>query len=203
MSLGAIILCGGHSRRMGQSKAWLPFGPELMLQRVVRLLSTRANHIVVVAAAGQELPDLPPEVLVVRDAVPDRGPLEGLAAGLGALPETVELAYSTATDVPFLNSGWIDCLVGAIGACDLAIPRVNAYHHPLAALYRRRAILPASHELLRADRLRLLYLMDVVQTRVVGADELRSGDPTFETLRNLNTPEDYELALRDAGFAGP
>jgi hypothetical protein len=34
---------------------------------------------------------------------------------------------------------------------------------------------------------------------VVCADELNDVDPTFATLRNLNTPEDYEQALRDAG----
>ena len=38
MRRGAIILCGGKSSRMGRDKATLPFGPELMLQRVVRLI---------------------------------------------------------------------------------------------------------------------------------------------------------------------
>ena len=38
MEQGAIILCGGKSSRMGRDKATLPFGPEQMLQRVVRLL---------------------------------------------------------------------------------------------------------------------------------------------------------------------
>ncbi|MGZ6054814.1 MAG: molybdenum cofactor guanylyltransferase, partial [Isosphaeraceae bacterium] len=56
--VGAVILCGGESRRMGQPKAWLPFGPERMLQRVVRLVSTVTGPIVVVAAPGQELPSL-------------------------------------------------------------------------------------------------------------------------------------------------
>ena len=67
MSLGAVILCGGQSRRMGQPKAWLPVRPERMLQRVVRLVSTVAGPIVVVAAPGQELPSLPAAVLVARD----------------------------------------------------------------------------------------------------------------------------------------
>jgi molybdopterin-guanine dinucleotide biosynthesis protein A len=43
---------------MGTSKALLAFGPETMLQRVLRLLSTVVSPVVVVAAAEQSLPGL-------------------------------------------------------------------------------------------------------------------------------------------------
>ena len=101
----AVILCGGASQRMGRPKAWLPFGEERMLERVVRLAGTVARPIIVVAAADQMLPELRVDVTIVRDPVPGRGPLQGLAAGLGALPDSVELVYATATDVPFLEIG--------------------------------------------------------------------------------------------------
>jgi molybdopterin-guanine dinucleotide biosynthesis protein A len=199
--LGAVVLCGGQSRRMGQAKAWLPFGPERLLQRVVRLVSAAAGPIVVVAAPGQDIPPLPGEVVLVRDPVSGRGPLQGLAAGLAGLPESVELAYATATDVPFLEPAWIVRLRELIGADDLAIPFVGGYHHPLAALYRRATVVPAIEALLRADRLRPVFLMEAVRTRVVEADELRDVDPGLSTLRNLNTPEDYHAALAEAGVA--
>src|SRR4051794_36659222 len=76
MRKGAIILCGGKSSRMGRDKATLPFGPERMLQRVVRLLDSEA--IVVVAAPNQSLPELPTGVTVARDIHQFRGPLQGL-----------------------------------------------------------------------------------------------------------------------------
>jgi len=56
MIAGGIVLCGGKSTRMGVPKATLPFGPETMLQRVVRLLGTVVSPVVVVAAQGQPLP---------------------------------------------------------------------------------------------------------------------------------------------------
>jgi molybdenum cofactor guanylyltransferase len=202
MSLGAVILCGGESRRMGRPKAWLAFGEERMLQRVVRLAGTVARPIVVVAAPAQDLPELAADISIVRDPISGRGPLQGLAAGLGALPDSVELAYATATDVPFLEPRWLTRLVELSDGYDLVIPFVGGYHHPLAALYRRSAVLPAIEGLLREDRLRPVFLVEAVKTRVVDETEMRAVDPELQTLRNLNFPEDYERALHDAGLRG-
>jgi molybdopterin-guanine dinucleotide biosynthesis protein A len=200
MTLGAVVLCGGQSRRMGRPKAWLPFGPEVLLQRVVRRVREAAGPVVVVAAPGQELPALPEGVTIVRDAIEGRGPLQGLAAGLAALPESVELAFASATDVPFLEPAWVGRLAELISDHDLAIPFVGGYHHPLAALYRRAAVLSAVERLLGADRLRPYFLVEAVKSRIVWEDELRGVDPTLWTLQNLNTPEDYAAALREEGI---
>ncbi|MGC8640463.1 MAG: molybdenum cofactor guanylyltransferase [Isosphaeraceae bacterium] len=199
MSLGAVVLCGGESRRMGQPKAWLSFGPERMLQRVVRVASSVVDPLVVVAAPGQDLPPLPSSVIVARDPVRGRGPLQGLAAGLAALPGTIELAYATATDVPFLESAWIKRLENLIGDHDVAMPFCEGFHQPLAALYRRAATLAAIERVLERNCLRTVVLADVLRTRIVAESELREVDPALVTLRNLNTPEDYQSALRDAG----
>ena len=184
---------------MGQPKAWLSFGPERMLQRVVRVASSVADPLVVVAAPGQDLPPLPSSVIVARDPVRGRGPLQGLAAGLAALPGTVELAYATATDVPFLESAWIKRLENLIGDHDVAMPFCEGLHQPLAALYRRAATLAAVERVLERNRPRTVVLADVLRTRIVAESELREVDPALVTLRNLNTPEDYQSALRDAG----
>ena len=84
---------------------------------------------------------------------------------------------------------------------DLAIPSIGDYYHPLAALYRPRIVLPAIEALLSQDRLRPLFLVEAVKTRVVTEHEMRSVDPGLGTLRNLNHPEEYERALRDAGLS--
>lgn len=185
---------------MGRPKEWLPFGPERMLQRVVRLVSEAAAPIVVVAAAGQELPELPPSVTIIRDPVANRGPLQGLAAGLAALPGSVEFAFAASTDVPLLRPGWISRLRDRITDHDLAIPFAYGFHHPLAALYRRASVLPAIESLLAEDRLRPVFLMEAVRTLILEADALRDVDPDLDTLRNLNTPEDYVRALTAAGL---
>jgi molybdopterin-guanine dinucleotide biosynthesis protein A len=180
---------------MGEPKAWLPFGGERMLQRVVRLVATAANPVVAVAAAEQELPPLPKTVRIVRDLVPGLGPLQGLATGFTALDDSVEVAFAVGTDVPLLKPAWIKRLVDLIGDHDLAIPFVDGGLHPLAALYRPAAVMPEIHHMLAADRLRTAELVDRVYSRFVSADQLRDIDPQFDTLRNINTPAEYRAAL--------
>ena len=159
-----------------------------------------ADAVVVVAAPGQDCPPLPDSVRIVRDSVSGRGPLQGLAAGLAALPAAAEIVFATATDAPFLRPAWIRRLHELIGEDDLALPFVEGFHHPLSAVYRRATTLPAIENLLSQNRLRLLNLMEALRTHVVEGDELRLVDPELASLRNLNTPEDYAKALSDAGL---
>jgi molybdopterin-guanine dinucleotide biosynthesis protein A len=192
-----IVLCGGQSSRMGRPKAWLPFAGETMLGRVVRLLGTVVSPVVVVAAPGQDVPPLPTEVDVVRDPQRGRGPLQGLAAGLEALSGRAGAAYVSSCDVPFLQPGFVRRMAELLGEQHIAVPDVGGYRHPLAAVYRA-SVLDVVRRLLEEDRLRPAFLFDCVPTRFVNERELIDVDPGLRTLRNLNRPEDYEAALRDA-----
>jgi len=199
MTAGGIVLCGGKSTRMGRSKALLPFGPETMLQRVVRLLGSVVQPIVAVAAVDQVLPTLPASVIVIRDEREGRGPLEGLRAGLKALPPEIEGAYVTSCDVPLLVPGFVGQMLDLTEGFDIAVMEVDGFAHPLSAVYCRTT-LPYIEDLLARDRLRPAFLFDAVRTRRVTAAEITS-DPDLRTLRNLNTPEDYQRALADAGVS--
>jgi molybdenum cofactor guanylyltransferase len=198
MTRGGIVLCGGKSSRMGTSKAWLPFGPETMLQRVVRRLAEAVTPIVVVAAPDQELPELPAGIVLARDERQERGPLEGLRAGLKALPAAVDAAFVTSCDVPLLAPAFVSTMFELGRGYDIAVMEVGGFAHPLSAVYSRDT-LPHVEQLLASDRLRPVFLFDAVRTRRVTPAEM-TGDPELRTLRNLNTRDDYEQALVDEGL---
>ncbi len=208
MTAGAIVLCGGRSTRMGVPKATLPFGSESMLQRVVRLLgmvvapvvNTVVTPVVIVAAREQVLPELPDHVIVTRDEREQKGPLEGLRAGLKALPDAVDIAYVTSCDVPLLVPGFVSRMIELLGDHDIAVMEIDGFAHPLSAVYRR-AVLPQVESLLAQDKLRPVFLFDAVRTRRVQTAEMISVDPQLYTLRNLNTREDYLAALSEAGLS--
>jgi molybdopterin-guanine dinucleotide biosynthesis protein A len=196
MRTAGIVLCGGRSNRMGRPKAWLPFGNELMLPRVVRILADVVCPVVVVAAPGQDLPPLPAAVEVLRDREEGRGPLEGLASGLASLHDRADAAFLSACDSPFVRPEFIRRMIALIGDNWICAPRIGGIHEPLAAVYRLE-VRETVQRLLRENRFGPMGLFESAPTRSVNPSELSDVDPTLESLRNLNTREEYEAALRD------
>ncbi|MCO6454244.1 MAG: molybdenum cofactor guanylyltransferase [Pirellulaceae bacterium] len=200
MQCAGIVLCGGESRRMGQAKASLPFGEELLLERMLRLLRQVADPLLVVAAAGQSLPPLDSNVLIARDNQPQRGPVEALYAGLSALPPSASVAFVTGCDCPLLMPAIVSRLVGLLGTHQAVVPLSDSRPHPLCAVYRRN-VLPELNAMRQAQQWRLRELLDRVDRLLVPADELRDIDPTLESLANINTPGAYLDALARAGLS--
>ncbi len=200
--LAGIVLCGGQSRRMGQSKALLPFGNETMLQRVIRIMSQVVSPIVAVKAASQQLPAMPDNLLVTQDRLPDQGPLEGIRMGLAALKQSApesSAAYVTSCDVPLLQPEFVQAVASRLGNAEAAVVVEDGFRHPLAAVYRT-SVLPVIDSLLDAGKRRPLFLFEQVETVLVSTEELRGADPDLSSLANLNQPSDYLAALQQAGL---
>jgi molybdopterin-guanine dinucleotide biosynthesis protein A len=174
---------------MGRPKAWLPFADDLLLPRIVRVVSEVVSPVVVVAATGQDLPTLPENTRIVRDEVEGRGPLQGIAAGIQALRGSVDVAYITSCDVPFLKPEFIRRMLELLDERLIVVPRVGGRLHPLAAIYRLE-VLPEVTERLNAGSLRLGALLEAVPVRIVDENELVA----LESLQNVNTIEEYEAA---------
>ncbi len=195
LKFGGVILCGGKSKRMGQPKLSLPFGDELMLQRVVRILSTVVYPIVVVAAEDQKLPRLPSDIIIARDEQENLGPLGGISVGLKALTNLVDAAYVSGCDTPLLQPAFVQKMLDSLSSYDIAIPQDGKYHHPLAAVYRLK-VLGKVQQLITTNRMRPLFLIEECHSLQIEVNDLRDVDATLESLRNINSPEDYLWALR-------
>ncbi len=185
---------------MGRPKAFLPFGPETLLARVLRMLSQVVSLRIVVAAADQVLPGIPADVVIARDQHPGRGPLEGLRVGLEAGAARADLFYVSSCDTPLLTPDFARALLDLWEpSYDAVVPRDASHYHPLSAVYHRR-VLPQVTQLLERDQLRPYFLLQRVRTREVPVAMLRATDPALDSLQNVNRPEDYQAALRRAGY---
>jgi molybdopterin-guanine dinucleotide biosynthesis protein A len=200
LNAAGIVLAGGHSSRMGGPKAWLSFGPERMVQRVVRLLGEVVRPVVVAAHAGQQLPELSPWCQVVYDRAENRGPMEGLATALEHLQGLAELVFVAGCDTPLLEPRLVRRLIALADGFDVVVPHTEGIDHPLAAVYRVQ-LFAQIRESLAAGSRRLTSLLDDVRTRRVTADELIDVDPRLLSLVNINTVAEYRAALKLGGFA--
>ena len=190
--VGAIILAGGRSSRMGADKASLRFGDETMLQRITRTIKQVADDVVVVARREQ---DVPAGVCVVHDPVEDLGPLAGIAAGLAA--STTDLNIVIACDMPLIKPAVLQRLVAMIGDDDACVAMVDGHASALCGVYRSRVAQDAQ-ALLDAGERRVMRLLDRIKTKRVDAALLRDIDPDLLTFVSCDTPEAYQLALQRA-----
>jgi molybdenum cofactor guanylyltransferase len=182
---------------MGRSKATVEWDGKPLVAHVAGIVATAAAPVVVVAAPGQELPSLPAGVEVTRDAKPDQGPLEGLAAGMRALGERADAAFVCGADMPFLTAAAIGQLTLALTANRHAVVVTDddGRDQPLGAVYRL-SLLSLVDELLAAGERRLGLVAERAQThRITGGDALRAA------LRSVNTPEELAAARLEAFWA--
>jgi molybdopterin-guanine dinucleotide biosynthesis protein A len=200
IAAGAIILVGGRSSRMGQSKASLDFGGVPLLARIIAELRRRFTEIVVVAAPESDgaLPSIPEDVLLLRDQTPFRGPADALRRALEAIGP--DAAFACSCDLPLLDANVAAEIVAMLGDFDAAIPIVGEKLQPLHAAYRRRCSSALAAMGARGES-RLSAIADAVNTRRIRERELRKIDPDLRSLFNVNTPEDYKRALELAGIA--
>ena len=200
VAASAIVVAGGRSSRMGRPKASLDFAGVPLLTRIISELKRRFAEIVVVAAPESEdsLQVDIPAIKTIRDETAFRGPLDALRRGLDAV--TNEIAFACSCDLPLLDSDVAAAIVAMLGDFDAAIPIVGEKLQPLHAAYRKRCASALAALAIRGES-RLIAIADVVNTRRISEKDLLVLDPQLHSFFNLNTPDDYQRALKIAGLA--
>jgi 2-C-methyl-D-erythritol 4-phosphate cytidylyltransferase len=130
--VGAVVLAAGESRRMGQSKPFLPLdGKPLLLHSLERLArSPLVEELVVVIRAGEE-ERLEREVLAryplgreVRVALGGQERQDSALAGVRALSEGLELVLVHDGARPFFSEELLERLIEAASRWGAAVPAV-------------------------------------------------------------------------------
>lgn len=167
-SLGAIILCGGGSRRMGRDKAALEWDGRRAVDLVADLARAVGAGALVTAGADLGLP-------WVADDAAGAGPVGGVLAGARAL-RTARLLV-LAVDAPTIRPGDLAPLLSK-GGCYEGLPVPMVFE---------AAALPLDAE--AGWPLRRL----VERT---GLEVLPVPDGALLRLRGANTPEERDVLLR-------
>ena len=185
----AFILAGGKSSRMGSDKAFLRLQEETLLSRALKIAGSVAEEVRIVgddkkfAAFGR----------VVEDTYRDRGPLGGIHAALSST--TTELNLMLAVDLPFVVPKFLKYLLvrARESGAMVTVPRADSGLQPLCAVYRR-GFAEVAEPSLREGKNRIDSLFAKVTTCVIEENELVRAGFSVVMFRNLNTPEEFDMA---------
>jgi len=189
-----VVLAGGKSLRMGQDKALLPVGKQLMIKGVLASLKAHSEEIIVVTNKVAEFSFL--KVPVFPDIVPGRGPLGGIYTGLIRSKTFHNLIV--ACDMPFLNQDLVKFMLEEVYDYDVVIPEHNGQLEPLCAIYSKNCIKPIEKELHRND-LKITNFLQYVKVRRITGKETAKFDSEGLSFANINAPEDYNKLKASGG----
>jgi molybdopterin-guanine dinucleotide biosynthesis protein A len=178
-----FVLAGGRSTRMGQDKALLKLGGELLVARAVRKLSKVCAEVAI-AGGGENLTQFG---RVIADEGAGRGPLGGIVAALEQ--SSFEWNLFLAVDAPFVPASVLKALLfeaaGCRGVCVMA--RTQGVIQPLCAVYSSHALGVLRQEL-AAGRGKVVRAIEAAgPVKLVDFDDA-------SWFSNLNTPEEFAEA---------
>jgi molybdopterin-guanine dinucleotide biosynthesis protein A len=196
----SIILAGGKSSRLGQSKAIQTIGGKSLIQWVIDRLATVSTEIIIATAHGEEIPcSSAVRVKTVADIHPGKGPLAGIYSGLIASSNSRAIVVSC--DTPFLSVTLLEYMTRICSKFDVVVPQIEMKTEPLCAVYSKNCIAPA-WELLKQNELKIIKMFPMVRVRYIEEDEIDRFDPDHLSFFNINSHDDLDRARRLAAEKG-
>jgi molybdenum cofactor guanylyltransferase len=190
----SIILAGGKSLRLGQSKALQAIGGKSLIQWVVDCLAILSTEIIIATAYGEAIPcSSAVRIKTVADIYPGKGPLGGIYSGLTA--SSSSRAIIVGCDTPFLSVGLLEYMTQISSTLDVVVPRIKKKVEPLCAVYSKNCVAPIQ-ELLEQNELRISKLFRMVKVKYVEEDEINNFDPEHLSFFNINSQADLERARK-------
>lgn len=193
ISAEAFILVGGASSRMGRDKARLEIDGQDFVERIARVLSGVTERVSTVGSRYEnDLWKLPN----VADKFEKWGALGGLHAALSACRE--EWGLVVACDLPFVTEGLFKRLAELSENYDAVVPvQVDGRLQPLCALYSAETCLTVAEEMISNGERRPRVLFEKLRTRFVSPEEWQDLHGSDLFFKNINTPEDYVVAIKE------
>jgi len=183
MTFAGAVLAGGKSSRMGRNKALLRIDGEALWRRQLRVLQEAgADPVWLVQAPGQRALTRG----VLRDSVPNAGPLAGLHAALSQC-SSGHVAV-VAVDLPYIEPVWFTRLAKLCAPGIGGVARTRDGYEPLAAIYPREALAEAETRLKEGEFVLQTLLQALVRSRRMRVLRLKIAQ--LRPLANWNSPGD-------------
>lgn len=205
--ISVVIQAGGESRRMGRSKATVPFAGRPLICRLVERLAPVADELIITTNEADHLaflhdtfPDL--GIRLVPDAYEERGALPGMYTALSSAQNPYVAVV--ACDMVFASARLVvaESLAMHESGADVVAPHNKHGFEPLHGMYRKDTCLPAVWRRTEAGEKRVQSFFSDPDLTVLpfSQDRVLEVEPRGGCFINANTPE--ELARIEETYLG-
>ncbi len=170
---------------MGTEKALIMFEGEALWRRQIRLLRQLKPEQILLSVRVAR-PWLPPEMELLVDDAPSRGPMSGIGSALRQM-ETSHLLV-LAVDMPFLSVEDLLVLMNRAGTGCGVVPVIGERAEPLAAIYPKEACAEFAAALSTNDTSLQPLVTRLAEIGKMRLAPLSQGDA--ERYRSVNRPKD-------------
>jgi len=186
-----FITAGGRSSRMGIDKAWLEIEGQPLIERTLASVRAVTSSVAIIANTdgygGLGVP-------VFADTHQGVGPLEAVRVALSNTQTNRVLLVGC--DLPFLTSELLRFLLSIRSQSQAIVPlSADNQLEPLCAIYCKDSQEVVSDLIERGER-KMAKLFEEIPTRFVEFKEIRMLEGAHLFFENINTPADYDRALR-------
>lgn len=187
MTLEAVLLTGGASRRMGVDKAKLSFLGEPSALRIARELRKAVDSVTV----------LGPDPLSDCGFLPDSDLHAGPLAALSRFTPACDAVFVCGCDLPLFDHRIIAVAKAQIGLADAAVLEIESRLQPLCALYRSLCFQKLARAREDGTEALMTAIAPLTIVAILERDLLASGLDA-RRFRGANTPEEWR-ELEESG----
>jgi len=188
-AIPCVLFAGGKSSRMGEDKAFLPFGEhESLIAYQVKRLKTLFSEVYISAKEEKKYSELNTKVIEDRFYSEISAPTTGFF-NINKFLKNKECFFVLSVDTPFVNKDIIDRLLKVdTKMYDAVIVKTPLGIHPLCGIYTQK-LAPHMQEMIENDDHKITKLLKKSKVFYLEVQE-------EVLLSNLNTPDEYHNALK-------
>lgn len=191
----AIILAGGKSSRMGFDKQLLKIDERRLMDNLIHKLDKEFDEIIVVTNRPELYIGL--SHIITMDILKDKGPLGGIHAGL--IKSSSQYAFVAACDMPNINMEYVRFMKRQTKLDSMGcVTNFGKWIEPFSAFYSVDLI-NSIEKYLATNRRSINGLIEDFDITYIEEKDARKFSPSWDMFLNLNTKEDLQSYLDNAG----
>lgn len=206
MSITALLLAGGESRRLGQDKRFLKFRGQPLLVRACEAASAISDELVVLLSDAEDRQQIQDAlggqaVRFSMDAQPSSGPLGALAGALSQMES--DYALLLAIDYPLITGAFLRGLKAMLAdqaeKPDVLVPLWQGVPQVTCAFYRKSLAAEIEEAFERGERSLRRWVEGLPAERVmILSEDVWRAWADENVFLNVNSWEEYQRLLNIA-----